>query len=125
MSTKPKDLFSLERYYPERSAAAAARAWHRVGTSAEQLQMGPNKTTRLRTGLIHPSVAQFIEPVLVDAYGQPASSRHIVVVAHGIFNSEIRTFILSFGLLFRPLFLHYTISWARSRLPSCTRSHAN
>ncbi|KAL7418765.1 hypothetical protein Q5752_006448 [Cryptotrichosporon argae] len=35
------------------------------------------------------AVAQFIEPHLRAAHGQPPASTHVVVVAHGIFNSEL------------------------------------
>lgn len=34
------------------------------------------------------SVEQFIEPILKECRGKPATSKHVVVVAHGIFNSE-------------------------------------
>jgi hypothetical protein len=34
------------------------------------------------------SVGKFIEQHLQECEGKPASSRHVVVVAHGIFNSE-------------------------------------
>ncbi|KAK4685182.1 hypothetical protein P7C73_g4975, partial [Tremellales sp. Uapishka_1] len=34
------------------------------------------------------AIANFIEPILQESRGQPASSKHIVVVAHGIFNAE-------------------------------------
>lgn len=41
------------------------------------------------------SIAQFIEPVLRESYGQPPSSKHLVVVAHGIFNYEFLGALLS------------------------------
>jgi hypothetical protein len=34
------------------------------------------------------SIAQYIEPSLKEFHGKPASSKHIAIVAHGIFNSE-------------------------------------
>jgi len=34
------------------------------------------------------SIAQYIEPLLKEFHGKPASSKHIALVAHGIFNSE-------------------------------------
>jgi broad specificity phosphatase PhoE len=34
------------------------------------------------------SIAQYIEPSLKELKGKPASSKHIALVAHGIFNSE-------------------------------------
>ncbi|OWZ70806.1 hypothetical protein AYX14_03780 [Cryptococcus neoformans] len=34
------------------------------------------------------AVEQFIEPILKECRGKPATSKHVVVVAHGIFNSE-------------------------------------
>ena len=40
------------------------------------------------TGLIPNSIATYLEPLLRDARGGPASSKHIAVVAHGIFNAE-------------------------------------
>jgi broad specificity phosphatase PhoE len=33
-------------------------------------------------------IAQYIEPLLKECHGKPASSKHIAIVAHGIFNSE-------------------------------------
>ena len=33
-------------------------------------------------------IAKFIEPSLQMTRGRPPSSKHVVVVAHGIFNSE-------------------------------------
>lgn len=39
---------------------------------------------KLTTG----SIATFIEPVLRECHGSAASGKHLVVVAHGIFNAE-------------------------------------
>jgi broad specificity phosphatase PhoE len=33
-------------------------------------------------------IAQYIEPLLKECHGKPAASKHIAIVAHGIFNSE-------------------------------------
>lgn len=33
-------------------------------------------------------VSKYIEPVLRETRGQPPTGRHVVVVAHGIFNAE-------------------------------------
>ncbi|EIW67919.1 hypothetical protein TREMEDRAFT_33028, partial [Tremella mesenterica DSM 1558] len=41
------------------------------------------------------AIADFIEPILQTNHGRPASSKHIVVVAHGIFNSEFIGALLS------------------------------
>jgi hypothetical protein len=40
-------------------------------------------------------IAQFIEPSLKEQRGQPADSKHIMFVAHGIFNSELVGALLS------------------------------
>lgn len=40
-------------------------------------------------------IAQFIEPVLRETKGRPPTQRHVVVVAHGIFNSEFIGALLS------------------------------
>lgn len=46
----------------------------------------------IQEGKLISSIHKFIEPVLQETYGQPASDRHLVVVAHGIFNFEIREY---------------------------------
>ncbi|RSH81496.1 hypothetical protein EHS25_006853 [Saitozyma podzolica] len=43
----------------------------------------------------HQAIAQFIEPLLRESRGRPAESKHIAVVAHGVFNSEFIGALLS------------------------------
>jgi hypothetical protein len=38
--------------------------------------------------LTETSIAAFIEPVLKECHGSAAADKHLMVVAHGIFNAE-------------------------------------
>lgn len=61
------------------------------------------------------SIAQYIEPLLKEFHGKPASSKHIALVAHGIFNSE------TLGTLLARLDGKRQVGWHYSG-ESCIRS---
>ncbi|WVR03515.1 hypothetical protein IAU60_000506 [Kwoniella sp. DSM 27419] len=66
------------------------------------------------------AIRQFIEPILEGCRGQPPSSRHVVVVAHGIFNAEFLGALLARRKDHRPLEWGYkgmtNTGWTRAEL---------
>ncbi|OCF45152.1 hypothetical protein I317_00954 [Kwoniella heveanensis CBS 569] len=72
---------------------------------------GPGRTFKFPSGeslndvraRANEAIKQFIEPILQECHGSPPSSKHVVVVAHGIFNSEFLGALLARRKDHRPL----------------------
>ncbi|WVQ93756.1 hypothetical protein IAU59_000833 [Kwoniella sp. CBS 9459] len=72
---------------------------------------GPGRTFRFPNGeslndvraRANEAIKQFIEPILQECHGSPPTSRHVVVVAHGIFNAEFLGALLARRKDHRPL----------------------
>ncbi|KAK8845520.1 hypothetical protein IAR55_006235 [Kwoniella newhampshirensis] len=80
-----------------------------AGESLDDVRRRANEAIRL-----------FIEPALKECHGQPPSCRHLVVVAHGIFNAEFLGALLARRKTAQPLEWNYrgmtNTGWTRAEV---------
>ncbi|WWC85877.1 uncharacterized protein L201_000744 [Kwoniella dendrophila CBS 6074] len=102
----------------ERKPFGGKDGWQRKPGRTFKFENGesPNDVRNRANEAIH----KFIEPILSECHGSPATQRHVVVVAHGIYNAEFLGALLARRRDHKPLEWGYkgmtNTGWTRAEL---------
>ncbi|KAK1926076.1 histidine phosphatase superfamily [Papiliotrema laurentii] len=121
----PKPAFTVSPLLREQHfGVAEGKPWGEKGG----FNRGPGRTFKFPEGesledvrnRANEAISKFIEQHLEECRGKPAKSRHVVVVAHGIFNSEFLGALLARRAGHAPLEWSYrgmtNTGWTRSEI---------